>query len=71
MKECEALAKHLSFMISLNSQSLAGVERPEADLEFAQNLVVHQLAPLIGLQVDIAYSDEARISPTLADATIS
>lgn len=68
MKEREALPKHLSFMISLNPQPLAGVERPETDLEFAQNVFVHQLAPLIGLQVDIPYSHEARISP---DATIS
>jgi hypothetical protein len=34
VKECEALAKYLSFVISLNPQSLPGMERPETDLEF-------------------------------------
>ena len=32
MKECEALAKYLSFVISLNPQSLPSMERPETDL---------------------------------------
>ena len=54
MKECEALAKYLSFVISLNPQSLPGMERPETDLEFAQNVFVHQSALLNGLRVDIS-----------------
>ncbi|MET4280002.1 hypothetical protein ABIB68_007248 [Bradyrhizobium sp. F1.2.2] len=54
MKECEALAKYPSFVISLNLQSLPGVERSETDLEFSQNVFAHQLAPLNGVPVDIA-----------------
>jgi hypothetical protein len=66
VKECEALTKYLSFVISLNPQSLPGMERPETDLEFAQNVFVHQLALLNGLRVDIAYSHEANVNPTVA-----
>ena len=71
MKECEALAKYLSFVISLNPQSLPGMERPETDLEFAQNVFVHQLALLNGLRVDIAHSHEAKVNPTVANSHAS
>jgi hypothetical protein len=70
VKECEALAKYLSFVISLNPQSLPGMERPETDLEFAQNVFVHQLALLNGLRVDIAYSHEAKVNPTWISSTV-
>ena len=68
MKECEALAKYLSFVISLNPQSLPGMERPETDLELAQNVFVHQLALLNVLRVAIACSHEAKVNPTVASS---
>jgi hypothetical protein len=60
VKKCEALAKYLSFVISLNPQSLPGMERPETDLEFAQNFFVHQLVLLSGLNRVIESSTERR-----------
>jgi len=67
VKECEALAKYLSFVISFNPQSLRRMERPETDLEFAQYVFVHQLA----LLPDKTYSHETNVKPTAANSHAS
>ena len=41
MKEREAFAEDLSFLISLDSQSLFGVESPETFLQLSENICVH------------------------------
>jgi hypothetical protein len=71
VKECEALTKYLSFVISLDPQSLPGMERPETDFEFVQNVFVHQIAPLNGLQLAITYSHVAKVNPTGANSHAS
>jgi hypothetical protein len=41
MKKRKALTKYLGLMMSLNPQSLLGMEAPETNLKFAQNVFIH------------------------------
>lgn len=41
MEKRKALTEYLGFVISLDPQSLLGMEAPETNFKFAQNVFIH------------------------------